>query len=76
MNGCLLCTVPKSQGDPKILKRGPKFEQKGDLKLKNFLQRNTPFFKFANYQFNKGSEIRFNLFDKSKYSMDLNQTQY
>ena len=23
-------TVPQSQGDPKILKRGPKFKQKGD----------------------------------------------
>ena len=25
------CTVPQSQGDPKIVKRGPNFEQKGDL---------------------------------------------
>ena len=27
-----LCTVPKSQGDPKIVKRGPNFWQKGDPK--------------------------------------------
>ena len=26
-------TVPKSKGDPKILKRGPNFEQEGDPKL-------------------------------------------
>ena len=25
-------TVPQSQGDPKIVKRGPNFEQKGDQK--------------------------------------------
>ena len=25
-----LITVPQSQGDPQILKRGPNFEQKGD----------------------------------------------
>ena len=24
------CTVTQSKGDPKILKRGPNFEQKGD----------------------------------------------
>ena len=28
----LFSTVPKSQGDPKIVKRGPSFEQKGDQK--------------------------------------------
>ena len=26
------CTVPQSQGDPKIVKRGPNFWQKGDPK--------------------------------------------
>ena len=28
-----MTTVPQSQGDPKILKRGPNFEQKGDPKF-------------------------------------------
>ena len=29
-------TVTKSKGDPKILKRGPNFEQKRDLKFNFF----------------------------------------
>ena len=32
-----ISTVSKYKGDPKILKRGPNFEQKGDLKFNVFI---------------------------------------